>query len=90
MCAYAFVIVDGVQRGKGKRRDHRDAENAAPYESISLLAYGFAMAPPRHKALPAIMRMLVYFPLSMCHPGLTHWPLRMTKTSVTRPVLVLR
>jgi hypothetical protein len=25
-----------------------------------------------------------YFPLSMCQPGFTHWPLRNTKTSVTR------
>lgn len=31
-----------------------------------------------------------YFPLSICHPGLTHWPSRSTNTSVTRPVFVRR
>jgi hypothetical protein len=31
------------------------------------------------------MNKVSYLPLSMCHPGFIHSPLRSTKTSVTRP-----
>lgn len=31
-----------------------------------------------------------YFSVSVCHPGFVHFPLRITKTSVTRPDVVDR